>query len=386
MWQKIIWGLIIFLLLIIALGIWLATDRTASNWVLFAPWSAFDADEVPPAPDYAQDNAWASLPSKQDDADQVPPETDTADRQASAMADVFFLHPTTYFSKNGWNAPLALTGFSADMLNKGVLRHQASIFNGCCRLYAPRYRQATLYAFQTDGPSGEKALELAYQDVVAAFDAFQARRGDPTRPFIIAGHSQGSLHGLRLLQERILGTPLEDRLIAAYLVGYSIPRALPGIAPCATAQSTGCVLAWNSVGRTFDGESWTVTNKLWLEGGWQKIEGHALACVNPLSGELDGSEPADANQGAVGYAEFTQPMQPPMPAYTEATCRSQDHLLLVDPDPDMPRIGSAMIGDDYHVYDYGLFYMNIREDAERRTGAWFGEAETREASSDAVHP
>ena len=32
------------------------------------------------------------------------------------------------------------------------------------------------------------------------------------QPFILAGHSQGSLHGARLLRERVAGTPLSDRL------------------------------------------------------------------------------------------------------------------------------------------------------------------------------
>ncbi len=44
------------------------------------------------------------------------------------------------------------------------------------------------------------------------------RNGD--RPFILAGHSQGTFHAARLLGERIAGTPLAEKMVAACLVGY----------------------------------------------------------------------------------------------------------------------------------------------------------------------
>ena len=57
------------------------------------------------------------------------------------------------------------------------------------------------------------------------------RKVGDARPFILAGHSQGALHALRLLRERVAAKPaLRRRLVAAYLVGapiYSVDLALP---------------------------------------------------------------------------------------------------------------------------------------------------------------
>ena len=44
------------------------------------------------------------------------------------------------------------------------------------------------------------------------------------RPFIIAGHSQGTLHGGKLIKEEIEGTDLMQQFVTAYLVGMPVPE------------------------------------------------------------------------------------------------------------------------------------------------------------------
>ena len=82
----------------------------------------------------------------------------------------------------------------------------------------------------------------------AAFDEFVKEAGD--RPIILAGHSQGALHLMRLLREKVAGKPIAKRLVAAYVVGWPIDTSadLPavGIPACATAEDTGCILSWMS--------------------------------------------------------------------------------------------------------------------------------------------
>ena len=79
-------------------------------------------------------------------------------------------------------------------------------------MWAPRYRQATFGAFLTSAADAERALALAYGDVSAAFDSFLAQVG-PSRPIILAGHSQGALHLTRLLRERVARDPRLARRI-----------------------------------------------------------------------------------------------------------------------------------------------------------------------------
>src|SRR3546814_7100587 len=110
----------------------------------------------------------------------------------------------------------------------------------------PRYRQASSRAFAERLGDGAKAYALAYGDVLRAFRSYVAH-DNHGRPFIIAGHSQGALHGLRLIREEIAGTPLAARLVIAYLPGLGIPMSAlhADIGACAVPGQTRSVASWN---------------------------------------------------------------------------------------------------------------------------------------------
>jgi hypothetical protein len=100
---------------------------------------------------------------------------------------VFYIHPTTYISRNGWNAPLDDRKANAET-DEWVLPAQAGAFNSCFRVFVPRYRQATIASFYDTEGNGDQALDLAYEDVARAFENFLQNRNEG-RPFILAGHS-----------------------------------------------------------------------------------------------------------------------------------------------------------------------------------------------------
>ena len=79
----------------------------------------------------------------------------------------------------------------------GDPKSQATIFNECCQIYAPRYRQATLASF-FNKENGLKARSFAFNDILVSFDEY-IKKYNKGRPIIIAGHSQGAELGLRLL-------------------------------------------------------------------------------------------------------------------------------------------------------------------------------------------
>jgi hypothetical protein len=317
------------------------------------PKQAFSEANVPPAPDYSDPSAWAALPDRVDGADLRIPEF-VADEQAQAPADVFYIHPTNYVKNGNWNGPLDDSD-AKTLLDDHYLPAQASAFNSCCRVYAPRYRAASFAAFLDTTGSGKQAIELAYQDVVAAFDYYLAHYNQG-RPLVLAAHSQGSKHLVRLLGERIKGTDLAHRVIAVYAVGWPIDqRALAqtaGMPVCDAPEATGCLVSWNSVGP--HAQKWGDTS-------------HNV-CVNPLSWKTDGAHVDDSNNRGtlVGRTIKTD--------MADAQCvegrlivkyfRSLELLAAL-------KLAPINLGREvYHVYDYNLFYMSIRANSIDRVLAY----------------
>lgn len=143
------------------------------------------------------------------------------------------MHPTSYIGPL-WNAPIDDPRLNADT-DRVATRIQASAFNACCAVYAPRYRQANGTAFTHPTEDSRRALDVAYGDVREAFHRFLGRR-DAARPFLLASHSQGSVLAYRLLREEIAPTALRERLLAAWLIGAplteeAVAREIPDVPP-----------------------------------------------------------------------------------------------------------------------------------------------------------
>jgi hypothetical protein len=324
----------------------------------------------PPAPDYANPDAWAALPGRPSAADVVPPDSVAADLQAGARADLFFVHPTTYMTAPSKNARYDEPGMTRERLDFHVLSFDAAAFNACCRIFVPRYRQASIASFLAPGPHSLAAFDLAYSDVARAFDYYVSHYNGG-RPFIIASHSQGSLHAMRLLQNRIIGAPLQRRLVAAYLIGWAIPEDVEraGLPICRSALQSGCVIGWNSVTPTQTLDFMRDRAVLWLDGRYQLLENKEIVCVNPLTWTKDGAAPATANLGSLPQSRLGEPMEPAISQLTGAVC--QDGVLHVFLTREIrhnvgyhPKFGS------FHSFDYNLFYTNVRRNAAERVAAF----------------
>ena len=191
--KKLLVGATILVTLLIGVGYVYRADLMLFGLTFVVPNHAFSDVPSPAPPDYANPAHWAALPERDDLADTLA--VGATALQATAAVDVFFVHPTTFVSADAWNQSLddTTTNETTDQM---VMQGQASAFNACCRIYAPRYRQATLAAFFVDGDSAPQALDLAYSDVVAAFRYYLAtfNRG---RPFVRSSDRQ--LAGSRLL-------------------------------------------------------------------------------------------------------------------------------------------------------------------------------------------
>lgn len=338
------------------------------------PNTPFSAALAPSAPDYRSAEAWLALPGR-NGIERSAPEGLPPIAEADAPADVFFVHPTTTSDKAVWNAAWDATGAAAP-LNPAVLIGQVGAFAGCCRLYAPRYRQATLPALGEEG-----AVNLAYSDIAAAFRAFIADHSDG-RPFIIASHSQGTMHAIRLMQEEVLDGPLRQRLVAAYLIGGYVPADFGevGLPVCESARQTGCVVSWNA------GKIGSLTSRIvihdktyWWRGTWRSEDQAPALCVNPLTwraGDAAAPTPAAENPGSLPFPAEPWPrtavvLAPLDRHLTGARCHGG--MLEVDlPSTAGPGYsdGLTRLAGSYHLNDYGLFYAALRANAADRTAAW----------------
>lgn len=341
------------------------------------PNSTFETQNLPPAPDYRSPYAWAALPDKADYADLAPANTKYPESQATAAADVFFIYPTTASNApNHWNIPVDDAVAIQDI--NGIMAFCAGAFNAAAKIYAPRYREAAFYSFFDDKTtSGIKAIDLAYHDVERAF-LYYIKYYNKGRPFMLAGHSQGSMHGSRLLQEHIIGTPLMERMIAAYLIGGTTPKNISGIMSSRSATDTGVIIGWNTC--TKDGDPAIFTNGLigWINGAYKKMAGISLLQTNPLSWKLNGPKvPASLNPGSLPEvlgvpAEMTLLI----PAVCGADASGE--VLIIDkpaaegftmPETfDLPVLNDRY--GDYHSFDYQLFYESIRGNAVGRVKAF----------------
>lgn len=328
--------------------------------VALVPGSSFSA----PAPRTAASYDGAALWYQHGSTGALPQPSGTARppaRPAERQAAIFFVHPTSYINRASWNAPDRDEG--ADDLARTFLSVEGNIFNGLGPLWAPRYRQATFGAFLTDKPDAEQALDAAYGDVAAAFDAFLA--ANATGPIILAGHSQGARHLMRLLAERVAGKPVASRIAAVYLVGWpiSVTADLPalGLPACTRPDQPSCILSWQSFAQPAD--PGYILNAFDAGRGLtgEPRRGTKMLCVNPLTG--DGSPaPSSANQGMDQRDEKSDTQSIVRPG-VGARCDGRG-LLLIDGAPDLGPY--VLPGNNYHVYDYMLFWTNVRADAGRR--------------------
>ncbi len=280
-----------------------------------------------------------------------------------APAAVFFIHPTSYLDRSRWNAPL--DDARANDLAATFLRGQASAFNAAGAIWAPRYRQATFGAFLTSAADAQAALDLAYGDIDAAFSQF-VREAGPDRPIILAGHSQGALHLTRLLKDRVAGTPLARRVVAAYVVGWPVSRTtdLPalGLAECRRAEQANCILSWQSFGEPADPSLILDTFDATTGFDGQPRRGTPMICTNPITGNAGDAAPANANLGTL-FASDDLKSATIAPGRVPARCADRGVLLIGEP----PELGPYVLpGNNYHVFDYSLFWANVRADADRR--------------------
>ena len=193
---------------------------------------------APVPPDYSSDYCWVSKPGNID-----------------KKVDVFYVHPTIYTAKSPDNMDISTPELRA--YAQGLCIAQAGIYSESANLFAPFYRQQTAAvqdAFTAAGGTDmfiDPSFQLGAGDVGTAF-AYYLENLNPDRPFIIAGHSQGTMTLIDLMRKKFHDPKLMKRLIAAYLIGYSVTKddfkTYPWMKLAQGADDTGVIITYNTEG------------------------------------------------------------------------------------------------------------------------------------------
>lgn len=338
---------------------------------------------VAPAFAKAEDTVWICKPGQADDlcagtidGDTLPPPGQSPQplgytRPADPPVDCFYLYPTQS-NQTGPNSNL-----DKDPEIRRVVVQQARMFSSVCNVYAPMYRQVTL---DGDQSSYNAQVETAYQSAKAGFQDF-LKNYNGHRGFIMIGHSQGSAHTARLIDEIVDTNPaLRKRFVGAIAPGanISVPinKAVGGlfanVPACTGVGQYGCVTAFSTYNDVpgpnaefsrldkgywiypeprFDQNSFEAmcVNPALLDGG----SGNLLPLVN--LDYLTGAPPAETARPWIGQ-----------PDYYKVECKRQDgaHWLNLSkiglPGDTRPDLGALVAsGSNYHVPEVNLAEGNL---------------------------
>lgn len=290
--------------------------------------------------DYQDPYFWLSLPSIEKEV------------------DVFYVYPTVSSNPDGF---MNVTDNGERALAQGIFDAQASVYASHANVFAPYYRQMSTAV--TAGPdmlaTDTKEFKQGAVDVEDAF-VYYIENLNNGRPFIIAGHSQGTMALIELIKNRFGDDKdLRDRMVAAYLIGYTVTDedlAKAGLNAAQSADDTGVVITYN-------------TQSVTSEGGPMLMAG--AHCINPLNWKTDETiAPASENLGARFYNDSTGEFLREEPRYSGAQINLTSGALTTTlPAGEDLDIGPYSEGV-YHRYDYAFWYRNLEQNVADRIGAY----------------
>lgn len=240
-------------------------------------------------------------------------------------------------------------------------------------VFAPYYRQSGLkYAgkiVERDGNLDAALLGMPYNDIVDALDYYFEHYNEG-RPFIIAGHSQGSALVKQVLFRYFKEHPdYYQRMVAAYVIGYAVTKEELETYPYlkfATGESdAGVIVSWNTEGpKNAEVDAKTVV--LMPDG----------ISINPLNWKLDETyAPASLNLGSLIVNEQTgEPEIADIGADAQVNLARGSVITNAKAAPmpeDTAKIAAAFFGPDgRHGEDYTFYYNNIKANVAKRIATY----------------
>ena len=260
-----------------------------------------------------------------------------------------------------------LNGFEEEYMT------HATVYEDSANVFMPYYRQSGLrYAGEIKKKTGNidaAFLGVPYDDITSALDYYFDNYNNG-RPFIIAGHSQGSAI-IRLVLKKYFKEHHDyyKLMIAAYVIGYSVTKddleAYKHLKFATGESDTGIIISWNTEGRkNFENDA---PNSVILP--------NAIS-INPLNWKLDETyAPANENLGSLFLNEETgEPEIGDIVADAQINLTRDMVITNVKAQPlpeNVAKLFAEIFGPDgRHDNDYTYYYNNIKDNVAKRIEAY----------------
>jgi hypothetical protein len=277
--------------------------------------------------------------------------------------DVFYVYPTiSSFGKNAKKHNMNPYNPLWRLFARAVAGQHTGVFEEDCNIYAPVYRQVGLECLKMPPEEFCRNAHKGYLDVRMAFHHYM-KYDNRGKPFILAGHSQGSIMLLEFMKREFTGPELQGKMIAAYLIGFSVTdrdlAANPFLKIAQKEDDTGVIITYNT-GTT----KYKKPLPIILPGTY---------CVNPLNWKTT-CEYADneSHLGAV-FLKIGKKHYFERPHYTGAFINPQNHMLMIDEPMAIRLLRIAHIAGAklaIHSFDYAIFYRNLQKNVHVRIEAY----------------
>ncbi len=301
----------------------------------------FKTINTPENPDYLKETSWAVLPNNY----RSEFKEFASQRLDTLQVDVFYLYPTlnTDNKDKRWNVPINDLDQQEKVLGKAVIM-QASAFSEVGQIYVPYYRQAHVRSFKLLDFGGKEALEVAYQDVKKAFETY-LKKYNKGKPIVLLGHSQGTTHAIRLLEDFFDNKPLQSKLVAAYIPGIRIkPNHFKTIKAMTKPDETGGFVSWN----TFKKGYYPKRDKDWYKGS---------VTTNPITWDTTKTTTLAQHKGFL----YTNKK-----LYSQSLKIDITDGLVWSTNPKFPVRFFMSFLKNYHAGDINLFWQDIKENVHLR--------------------
>lgn len=304
----------------------------------------------PTSPDYGEALSWVSRP-------------DAADKPV----DVFYVYPTIYMDKEPGNMDISREDLRGNA--EGLMVAQAGVYSSYANLFAPFYRQQSGASQSMEpGNGGRDAFAdplfmTGYSDVERVFDHY-IENLNPDRPFILAGHSQGSMVIVELMRRRMGDPELQKRLIAAYIIGYTVKKddldRFPQMKLAQGETDTGVIITYNTQGPGAEGSPVLLSDAV---------------AINPLNWSTDGTPAGrEENLKAIFFNDSTGEVVEEITHFCGAYVDLETGALIAT-DIQMPqKVDLVNMGrwpkEIYHRFDYAFFYDNLKANVKKRIDSY----------------